>query len=263
VTPPHSTGFFNVLPDQTRGFRMKIADSVALVTGANRGIGASLARELADRGAGRVYAAARQPAALPQAAPRHRGVMVPLALDVTDPSQVRAAAAAAPDVTLLVNNAGTLAPGGVLDADLDGIEREMAVNFFGVLRMARAFAPMIEANGGGAVVNMISVLAPAPYPASAGYCATKAAADSATRALRAELAPRGITVHGVYPSFVDTDMTARVDAEKASPADVAKAVADALEQGINDVTPDPVSAALWQAWLAGPRDLDQLFAAGP
>ena len=241
---------------------MKIADAVALVTGANRGIGASLVRELAARGAGRVYAAARQPAALPGAAPGHRDIIVPLPLDVTDPLQVKAAAAAAPDVTLLVNNAGTLSPGSVLAADLDDIEHEMAVNFLGVLRVTRAFAPLIEANGGGAVINLLSVLALAPQPSIAGYCASKAAADSATRSLRAELAHRNITVHGIYPAFVDTDMAAGVDAEKADPSDVAKAIVDAVEQGNGDVTPDSVSTALWQAWMTGPRDLDQLFAGG-
>jgi NAD(P)-dependent dehydrogenase (short-subunit alcohol dehydrogenase family) len=112
------------------------------------------------------------------------------------------------------------------------------------------------------VVNLLSVLALAPQPSTGGYCASKAAADSATRSLRAILAPRGIAVHGVYPAFVDTDMAASVDAEKADPADVAKAILDAVEQGLNDATPDSVSAALWDAWMARPRDLDQLFASG-
>jgi NAD(P)-dependent dehydrogenase (short-subunit alcohol dehydrogenase family) len=241
---------------------MKIANSVALVTGANRGIGASLVRELATRSAARVYATARHPGTLPAIEAPYEDVIVPLTLDVTDPAQVTAAAAAAPDVTLLINNAGILTPGGILDASPDDLERELAVNFFGVLRTTRAFVPVIEANGGGAVVNLLSVLALAPMPKAAAYSAAKAAADSATRSLRAEVASRNITVHGVYPAFVDTGMAAHIDAEKADPADVAKATLDAVEQGTGDVLPGPLAIGLWQAWTSGPRGLDQLFAGG-
>ncbi|HEX6519049.1 MAG TPA: SDR family oxidoreductase [Streptosporangiaceae bacterium] len=241
---------------------MKIANAVAVVTGANRGIGASLVRELAARGARRVYAAARHPDSLPPVEAANHGIIVPLILDVTDPAEVAAAADAAPDVTLLINNAGIMTRGSVLDADLDDIERELAVNFLGPLRTARAFVPLIEANGGGAVVNLLSVLALAPAPSTAAYCAAKAAADSATRSLRAQVAARNITVHGVYPAFVDTDMAAGIDTAKADPADVARATLDAVEQGVSDVTPDPVAADLWRAWTAGPRSLDQLFAGG-
>ena len=131
-----------------------------------------------------------------------------------------------------------------------------------MLRTTRAFVPVIEANGGGAVVNLLSVLALAPMPGAAAYSAAKAAADSATRSLRAEAASRNITVHGVYPAFVDTDMVARIDAEKADPADVATATLDAVEQGTGDVLPDAVAIGLWQAWTNGPRSLDQLFASG-
>jgi NAD(P)-dependent dehydrogenase (short-subunit alcohol dehydrogenase family) len=241
---------------------MKIANAVALVTGANRGIGASLVRELTARGAARVYAAARHPGTLAAAGAASQDVIVPLTLDVTDPAQVAAAAAAAPDVTLLINNAGILTSGGFLDASPDDIERELAVNFLGMLRTTRAFVPAIEGNGGGAVVNLLSVLALAPMPGAAAYSAAKAAADSATRSLRAEAAARNITVHGVYPAFVDTDMTAHIDAEKADPADVARATLDAVEQATGDVLPDPVAIGLWQAWTDHPRGLDQLFAGG-
>ena len=210
---------------------MKITNSVAIVTGANRGIGASLVRALAARGARRVYAAARRPESLPMTAGPHHNVIVPLALDVTSTTQIATAAATAPDVTLLVNNAGILTRGGILDADPDDIERELAVNFLGLLRTTRAFVSLIEANGGGAVVNLLSVLALAPMPSTAMYCAAKAAADSATRSLRAEAAARNITVHGVYPAFVDTDMAAGINADKADPAQVAEAIVDGIETG--------------------------------
>ncbi len=241
---------------------MKITNAVAVVTGANRGIGASLVRELTARGAGRVYASARHPGSLPKMRAPHQDIVVPLALDVTDPAQVAAAADTASDVTLLINNAGILTRGGALDADPADIERELAVNFLGMLRTTRAFVPLIEKNGGGAVVNLLSVLAFAPMPSAAAYSAAKAAADSATRSLRAQLSARNITVHGVYPAFVDTDMTVGIDAEKADPADVAKAILDAVEQGTSNVLPDPVAISLWQAWNADPRGLDQLFAGG-
>lgn len=241
---------------------MKIANAVAVVTGANRGIGASLVRELAARGARRVYAAARRPDSLPPVEAPYHGVIVPLILDVTDPAEVAAAADTAPDATLLINNAGIMTRGSVLDAGLDDVERELAVNFLGPLRTARAFVPLIEANGGGAVVNLLSVLALAPTPSTAAYCAAKAAADSATRSLRAQVAARNITVHGVYPAFVDTDMAAGIDTAKADPADVARATLDAVEQGVSDVMPDSVAADLWRAWTVGPRSLDRLFAGG-
>jgi short-subunit dehydrogenase len=192
----------------------------------------------------------------------HHDVIVPLTLDVTDVEQITAAAAAAPDVTLLINNAGILTRGGILDADPDDIKRELAVNFLGPLTIARVFVPLIEANGGGAVVNLLSVLALAPMPSTAAYSAAKAAIDSATRSLRAQTAARNVTVHGVYPAFVDTAMAAAINAAKADPAQVADAVVDAVEQGTDDVTPDPVAASLWEAWTANPRSLDQLFAGG-
>src|SRR4051794_7089237 len=199
---------------------MQVKNSVALVTGANRGIGARFVTQLLERGASRVYATARRPETLESLVAAAPDRVVPLPPDITDVDQVAAAARAATDVTLLVNNAGVLAFGAPLDGDLELVERDMAVNYLGTLKATRGFAPVLQANGGGAVLNMLTIVGFAPMAPLAGYCASKAAAHCLTQALRGQLAPHGITVHGVYPAGVDTDMLAGVDFPKADPADV-------------------------------------------
>ena len=178
---------------------MKIDGAIALVTGANRGLGRCYVEALIEFGAARVYATARDidsPAPLLE---KYGDKVVPLKLDVTDQSQVDAAAAQAPDVGLLINNAGALDQHGLLEAeDLSGFEHEMAVNVYGLARMCRAFAPLIEANGGGAVVNMLSVASLINYPPFGTYGATKAAAMSLTECLRFELRDKGVEVLGVF-----------------------------------------------------------------
>ncbi|MFF5209282.1 SDR family oxidoreductase [Streptosporangium sp. NPDC000396] len=235
---------------------MKINDSVVLVTGANRGIGARLVDELLRRGAAKVYAAARRPESLGV----HDDRVVPVELDITDDVQIAAAAKLAGDVDLLVNNAGVLGFGGILDIGLDVLERDLAVNYLGTLKTTRAFVPVIEGNGGGAIVNVLTIIALAPMRAMAGYCASKAAADSMTRALRAEVTGRGIAVHGVYPAGVDTEMLAGVVGPKADPAEVARLILDGVEAGAEDITPDPVSQAAWATWAAEPKALERQLA---
>ena len=174
---------------------MNLSESVALVTGANRGLGARLVQELLNAGAAKVYATARTPgtiAADVAAGPRVRV----LTLDITDPASVQAAAAAATDVTVLVNNAGVLAFGRALEGDLNAFERDLRTNYLGTLRATRAFAPALERHAPAAVVNVLTLIALAPAGPMAGYSASKAAAHSITQALRAELRGRGITVLG-------------------------------------------------------------------
>ena len=222
---------------------MDISASTALVTGANRGFGRALAAELASRGA-RVYAGARDPStvSLPGA--------IPVALDITDPASVAAAADAAGDVTLLVNNAGVGTGASLLDGDLAQLRLEMDTHFFGTLEVTRAFAPKIAANGGGTILNILSALSWISFPRIGGYCAAKSAEWSLTNALRQELAPQGIRVSGLHVGYMDTDLAARVDAAKLDPRDVAVTAVDGIAAGAYEILADEVSQKL-QAALAG------------
>ncbi len=234
---------------------MNLTNSVALVTGANRGLGARLVTELLRAGAARVYATYRAAGSAVPEDPRVR----PLILDVTDPASVTAAAAAAPDVTVLVNNAGVLAFGGAVDGDLSGFERDLHTNYLGTLRVTRAFLPVLERHAPAAIVNVLTLIALAPAGPMAGYSASKAAAHSMTQALRAELRPRGISVLGAYPGGIDTDMLAGVEAVKAPPETVAARIVAALGAGESVVFPDDASAAAGSVYLADPLRLEQLL----
>jgi NAD(P)-dependent dehydrogenase (short-subunit alcohol dehydrogenase family) len=236
---------------------MKIEGSVVLVTGANRGIGKSFVHALIAAGAKKVYAAARSVDSLRTT----DGRVVAVELDVTNENDVRALAAKASDVTLLVNNAGVLDFGSVLEAPLQAFERNFATNFYGVLACSRAFAPVIERNGGGAIVNMHTVLAMASMPGLGVYNASKAAAWSLTQSMRAGLASRGVAVHGVFPGPVDTDMLKGAQMPKSNPDDVAKAVVEGISRGDEDIFPDPMSASLYQAWRKDHKAVEKQFAA--
>jgi NAD(P)-dependent dehydrogenase (short-subunit alcohol dehydrogenase family) len=219
-----------------------INGATALVTGGNRGIGKALVAALYDRGARKVYATARDPRTVthPDA--------VPLALEVTDPDSVAAAAAAADDVTIVINNAGGLVRASFLDSPLDDVRREFETNFYGPLHVARAFVPIIERNGGGHLLNVASVLSWAAI--SGSYSASKAALWSQTNSLRLDLLPRGIHVTGLHVGYVDTDMTAGLDAPKSDPRDVAERALDGIESDAFEVLADEltrqVKAALAQ-----------------
>ncbi len=218
---------------------MKIDGSTALVTGANRGLGAEFARQLVDRGARRVYAAARNPDLI-----TNRDV-TPVRLDVTSPADVAAAVAAHGDLTLLINNAGISAGKGVLDVEgLDAAQRQMETNVWGPFRLAAGFAPVLAANGGGAIVDMLSVLSWLTLPSTGTYSISKAAAWSLTNALRLELAEQGTLVVGVHAGLIDTDMAARFDQPKIAPADVVSQALDAVEQGRTEVLADDISRAV-------------------
>jgi NAD(P)-dependent dehydrogenase (short-subunit alcohol dehydrogenase family) len=238
---------------------VNITGSVALVTGANRGLGARLVAELLRRGVAKVYAAARTPGTIDAGALADPRVH-PLTLDVTDQSSLDAAAKAAPDVSLLVNNAGVLGFGGVLDGDLDLFDRDLRTNYLGTLRATRTFVPVLQANCGGAIANVLTLIALAPVPAMAGYSASKAAAHSMTQALRAELRGTGIEVIGAYPGGIDTDMLAGVEADKAAPELVAARIVDGIANGDAVVWPDDASAGAGAVYLSDPVRLEQLLA---
>jgi NAD(P)-dependent dehydrogenase (short-subunit alcohol dehydrogenase family) len=215
---------------------MNISGSTALVTGANRGIGRHFAEQLQRRGAAKVYATARDAAAIDVP-----GVEV-LQLDVTDRASVAAAAAAASDVTLLVNNAGVSTHQNLVTGDLDKIRLEMDTHFYGTLSMVRAFAPALAANGGGAVLNVLSRLSWLSFVGANAYSASKAAAWSLTNGIRLELAEQGTLVTGLVLSSTDTDMMAGWDVPKNDPADVVRAALDGLEAGRLEVVADEESA---------------------
>ncbi|MGI8333259.1 SDR family oxidoreductase [Actinomadura scrupuli] len=229
---------------------MDIKNSVAVVTGANRGFGRHLAEGLLARGAAKVYAGARNPASVDLP-----GVQ-PLRLDITDPESVAAAAAVAGDATLLVNNAGISTGTGLLDGDLAEIRREMETHYFGTLDMTRAFAPVLAANGGGGVLNVLSVLSWIHLPHLGAYSAAKAAAWAMSNALRLELAPLGISVTALHVGYMDTDMTVNVDAPKLDPATVAADALDGIEAGLGEVLADDLSRQV-KAGLAA--DLKVLY----
>ncbi|MFF5932167.1 SDR family oxidoreductase [Streptomyces sp. NPDC012508] len=226
---------------------MELKDSVAVVTGANRGLGRHLAEQLLQRGA-KVYAAARRPETvdLPGA--------VPLQLDVTDAESIRSAAGIASDATLLVNNAGISTSTPLIAGDLDAVSREMETNFFGPLAVTRAFAPVLERNGGGSVLNVLSVLSWL-HPAGLGsYAAAKAAAWAMTGAAREELAPRGITVSALHVAYMDTDMAAAVPAEqKTDPAEVAAQALLGIEAGLTEILADDTTRYVKQSLAATPN----------
>jgi NAD(P)-dependent dehydrogenase (short-subunit alcohol dehydrogenase family) len=219
-----------------------------LVTGGSRGIGKALVEELYVRGADKVYATARDPRTVthPDA--------VPVALEVTDAESVAAAAAQAQDVTVVINNAGASAGGSFLESPVDDVRRDFAINFYGPLLVSRAFVPIIERNGGGHILNVVSVMSWLGHGGS--YSAAKAALWSQTNSLRLELHPRGIAVTGLHVGYVDTDLTAGVEAPKADPRDVAVLALDGIEAGAYEVLVDDISRQV-KAALAG--DLAALY----
>ncbi len=238
---------------------MQIENSVALVTGANRGTGREYVSQLVECGAAKVYAAARNVDTLTETLSFDPERVVPLALDVTDTRLIEAAAHTARDATLLINNAGSLTFGGALDVTDAGLAQDMAVNNDGLRDMTRAFAPVIETNGGGAVVNMLTLLSFVSAPGFAGYNASKAAAWSMSMSLRAYLRPKGIQVINAFPAGIDTDMLAGVDAPKDNPAAVVRDVLAAVKAGQEDVY--PASAAdIFAAWRTDQKSVEAAFA---
>ncbi|QIJ60648.1 SDR family NAD(P)-dependent oxidoreductase [Streptomyces sp. JB150] len=226
---------------------MELKDAVAVVTGANRGLGRHLAAQLVARGA-KVYAAARRPEAADMPG------VVPLRLDLTDEASIREAARTAADATLLVNNAGVSTGTPLIAGSPEAVRLEMEVNFFGPLAVTRAFAPVIESNGGGAVLNVLSVLSWL-HPAGLGaYAAAKAAAWALTGAAREELAPRGIAVTALHVGYMDTDMAAGVPAEqKTDPAEVAAQALSGIETGPPEILADDTTRYVKQRLAAPPN----------
>jgi NAD(P)-dependent dehydrogenase (short-subunit alcohol dehydrogenase family) len=222
---------------------MQLKDSVVFVTGANRGLGLAFAQAALAAGARKVYAAARDPASVTLPG------VVPIPLDVGNAAQVAAAVRDCGDVTLLVNNAG-ISMGSSFLASPDAIaaaRAEFEVNFFGPWALASAFAPVLKANGGGAIVNVLSALSWVSFPSVATYSASKSAAWSLTNGLRNELRAQGTQVVALHVGYMDTDMTRGLDAPKSSPADVARVTLEGVEAGAFEVLADDISKQIKQS----------------
>ncbi|MCS5498585.1 SDR family oxidoreductase [Cnuibacter physcomitrellae] len=222
---------------------MDISGTTVLVTGANGGLGRNFVEQALARGASRVYATARRPRQWEDAR------VVPLALDVTDEASVAAAVAAAPDVDIVINNAGVGGASSLLASSVEDVERVFATNVFGALRVAKAFAPVLASRGGGALVDVHSVLS--WLAIAGGYSASKAALWSLTNSLRVELAPQGTLVVGAHLGYTDTPMIADVDAEKNDPAEVVASIWDAVAADEDEALADQVSRDV-RAALSGP-----------
>ena len=238
--------------------RVLIRGATVLVTGAGGGIGSAFVARLLARGAERVYGAGLE---LGRVRALGDGRVSPVELDVTDGEGIAVLAAEIERLDLLINCAGILTMAGPLAGDLEDVERELQVHYLGSLRMIRAFLPLLEERG-GAIVNMLSVAALSSMPSIGAYSSAKAAAHSMTQGLRAQLASRGVSVHGVYPGPVDTPMTKdlpELDGPKASPLAVADAILDGVEAGHEDIFPDRMGRDVGETWRSDPKEVERRF----
>jgi NAD(P)-dependent dehydrogenase (short-subunit alcohol dehydrogenase family) len=240
---------------------MELTGKVVLVTGANGGVGGALVKALLDKGVAKVYAAARSTATVTDLVQQHGGRVVALRLDITAASSVAAAAEQCRDLDLLINNAGVNRCEGLLGpTGMDSARQEMEVNYFGTLAMCRAFAPILAVRGNGAIVNVCSIIGLVNLPVNGTYCASKAAGHSLLQGIRAELAPKGVRVVGVYPGPVETRMTAGQEMPKATPEQVAAAIVAGLENGDEDIFPDPMSLGVHTGLQRDPKQVEKEFA---
>jgi NAD(P)-dependent dehydrogenase (short-subunit alcohol dehydrogenase family) len=231
---------------------VKIEGAVALVTGGNRGLGKAFVRALLDAGAAKVYAAARDASSVTESG------ATPVGLDIRNDHDITAAVNACRDVTVLVNNAGIAKFTPLIGApSMDAARDEIAVNYLGTLAMCRAFAPVLAANGGGAIVNVLSVVSWITVPISGSYCVSKAAELAMTNGIRIELGAQGTLVVGVHAGYIDTDMTANLAIKKITPEDVVSATLAALERGETEVLADDRSRDVKNRLRDDPASLDR------
>lgn len=232
---------------------MSLSKKVVLVSGANKGIGAATVRRLLQTDIAKIYAAARNPASLPDFGDAR---VVPLQLDVTDAGSVQKAAETAGDVDLLVNNAGTMAWGDWITSTDAMIETDMNTNFYGTLRVIKAFLPAFTSRGSGTIANVVSIVGLAATAPIAGYSASKAALQSLTQSLRMTLAPKGISVVGIYPGPVDTDLATAVPLAKVTPEQAAENIVLGLEKGDTYIFPDPMAEQIGHLFATSGHQLE-------
>ena len=236
---------------------MKIQGSVALVTGANRGLGKALVAALLEAGAAKVYAAARDEKKLPAGSSR----VIPIVLDTTRPEQIAAVAERAQDVTLLINNAGAMSSQNVLTAERADLDADFATNVHGTLGVIKAFIPVLErAPGGATIVNVLSLTSLASFPALGGYSASKAAAYSITQALRPALKAKHIDLLAVLPGPIDTDMVRDLQMPKTSAAETARGVLAGIAGDEEEIFPDPMAQQMGALWNKSPKEFERAFA---
>lgn len=242
---------------------ISIKDKVVLVSGSNRGIGNSFVTQALEMGAKKVYATARDESKLTGLVAKYGDKVVSLTLNVTNQDEVTAAAAEAGDVEVLINNSGMGGGGPMVGNPNEAGQRmEMEVNYFGIIKMCDAFAPILKANGGGAIVNILSIAALSSFAFAPGYSASKAAGRSLTQALRAELTKQGTLVSGVFPGPVDTDMAKNLPMDKATPDSVVNHVYEEIAKGSEDIYPDPFAVQFAAALQADFKAAEKANAAG-
>jgi len=235
---------------------MTLLNKVILVTGANRGIGAAIVQEMLKAGAAKIYATARDSKTLLEFEDSR---VVPLQLDITSDASVNAAASIAKDVDVLVNNAGTLAFGDYISSSLDAFEDDMQTNYFGTLRVLRAFTPQFVARKSGTIANVSSVVGLSAVPMMAGYSASKAAVHSMTQSLRGTLEKDNITVIGIYPGPIDTALATEVPyPDKATPEHAAANIVKGIAEGQTYIFPDPMAQQVEQLWSTDNRKLEHV-----
>jgi NAD(P)-dependent dehydrogenase (short-subunit alcohol dehydrogenase family) len=237
---------------------MNIKDSVALITGANRGLGKALVQELIKAGARKIYVLTRDSSKL--SIDSGKTEIVPLQYDVSHLASLQKIALQASDVNLLINNAGVLSTGDILDVSIDSIKHNFDTNFYGALALARVLVPVIKANAGGSIVNILTLLSLASMPAFSAYNASKAAAWSMTLSLRASLTETNIDVHSVFPGAVNTDMLDGIDIPKTSPVEVAQAIVKGINEGKEDIFPDSMSKDVYDLWSKNHKIIEKQFA---
>ena len=239
---------------------MKIENSLILVTGGNRGIGLSLVRKALEHGAKKVYATYRSDASRSSFAEFDDRV-VPVKLDLVDASSIKNLAEAASDINILINNAGVFTAADVLEDTSEQLRSDFETNFFGTVDVTRVLVPVLKRNQPASIANLSSIVGLAPMPSFGGYSASKAAAHSMTQSIRGKLKEHGITVHGVYPGPIDTDMAAGIEMEKTPPDVVAVNVLRGIENGVEEIFPDPMSEQMGNVYADSPKQLEANFAA--
>jgi NAD(P)-dependent dehydrogenase (short-subunit alcohol dehydrogenase family) len=236
---------------------MHLEDKIVFVSGANRGIGKAIVEALLKQPVKKIYAAARNVADLPEFGDAR---VVPVKLDITDSAQIGNAVAYANDVEVLINNAGVASFAPVIAGELDLLKHDMDVNYLGTLNVTRAFVPLLEKTGGGAIANVISIIGLASMAGVGGYSASKAALFSATQAMRTELKGKNIAVYGIFPGPIDTDMSRGFNMPKASARATAENIVHGIAAGVEDIFPDPMSSELGELWAKDPKGLERQFA---